>query len=336
VGGRCPAEAAPALRLARSYIDVARRTGDPRFLGYAQAVIAQLSAIDQASTDAQVLTATILQSLHQFDAALRILDQLLAHQPLQAQALVTRATVLQLQGRFSEAQRDCAALWQAAGDVTAELCLAGVGAVTGRQQAATLLLQRVLAATRDDDHASQLWACTLLAEIAVRNGDTPAASRWFQAALRANPADRYLLASYSDFLLTQGGASEVLRLTDSEQRDDNLLLRRTLALQKLPAADATLRAAVRLLGERYAAAAQRGDRTHLREQARFALQLLHDAPQALRLARDNWEIQKEPADFAILIEAAAAARDDAVLREARLWQSHSGLSWPALQPRAAS
>ena len=47
----------------------------------------------------------------------------------------------------------------------------------------------------------------------------------------------------------------------------------------------------------------RGERVHLREEARFRLRLLDDAQAALPLAEENWQIQKEPADSRLLDEA---------------------------------
>mgnify|MGYP000431896813 CR=1 FL=1 len=61
------------------------------------------------------------------------------------------------------------------------------------------------------------------------------------------------------------------------------------------------------------------DRVHLREEARYLLDLGHDVPGALLVARDNWKVQKEPADARVLLEAAIAAKDDAVRREVVAW-----------------
>jgi hypothetical protein len=72
-----------------------------------------------------------------------------------------------------------------------------------------------------------------------------------------------------------------------------------------------MQADVRELAARFDAAAQRGDTVHQREQARFELVLRHDAKTALALARKNWEVQKEPADIRIYLQAAVQARADA-------------------------
>lgn len=74
-----------------------------------------------------------------------------------------------------------------------------------------------------------------------------------------------------------------------------------------------------MLQARFAAARARGDRVHLREEARFVLEVSKDARGALALALENWGVQKEPADARIALEAAVAARDAASVRAIAEW-----------------
>ena len=53
----------------------------------------------------------------------------------------------------------------------------------------------------------------------------------------------------------------------------------------------------------------RGDSVHQREQSRFELRLMNNPQRALALAKLNWQIQKEPADARIYLEAAIAMHD---------------------------
>ncbi len=74
-----------------------------------------------------------------------------------------------------------------------------------------------------------------------------------------------------------------------------------------------------VLRERFAAARRRGDAPHLREEARLALDIDGDAATALALARQQWALQREPADAVLLWRAAAAAGDRAAARQLRDW-----------------
>ena len=64
---------------------------------------------------------------------------------------------------------------------------------------------------------------------------------------------------------------------------------------------------------------------HVREEARFTLHLLDDPRAALRLAQENWQVQREPADIRILFECARAAGDTASVETARAWLTATGL-----------
>ncbi|HEY1397951.1 MAG TPA: hypothetical protein VF536_17650, partial [Roseateles sp.] len=56
------------------------------------------------------------------------------------------------------------------------------------------------------------------------------------------------------------------------------------------------------------AAALRGDTSHARERARFALDVQRDAALALKEATLNWSQQREPSDAVLLMRAALTAR----------------------------
>src|SRR6185295_12095115 len=163
------------------------------------------------------------------------------------------------------------------------------------------------------------WALTLAAEIAARQGNFDAAQRHFLAALALDPRDPYLKGAYADFLLDRGRPAEVQSLLRNETKNDGLLLRLALAEQRLPEAHEALVTHRADLAERFDAARRRGDSMHRREEARFRLAIESDAVGALKLAQDNWAVQREPADLRILIEAARAAGDQDALRIASDW-----------------
>jgi uncharacterized protein (DUF305 family) len=104
----------------------------------------------------------------------------------------------------------------------------------------------------------------------------------------------------------------------SRLQSDPLLLRYAIAATRINAANAEK--SVEQLSARFDASQRRGERVHLREEARFMLHVLKNAKQALDLAKQNWQVQKEPADARILVEAAIATRDTEVVASMRAWQ----------------
>lgn len=307
-----------ASRLARRAIEAARETGDPRFLGQAQAALGPWWAQPDPPSDALLLRATIKQSTHDFTGALADLDKLISSRPFDGQALLTRATVLSVVGRYAAARADCARMARLAAPIVGAACDASPASLSGEADTSYAALIEALKRGPGDAGVRE-WALTLAAEIAMRRGETAAAEAHFRAALALDARDPYLQAAYADFLLDQGRANEVVAMLNNSTRNDSLLLRLTLAQARLPALRAEYLQHRADLAARFDAARLRGDSLHRREEARYTLELANEPEGALRLARENWSVQRESADLRILVAAARAAQDAATLREAAEW-----------------
>ena len=322
-----------AVRVARQALGAARTLGDPRFLGHAQAALAPWWTGYDVPPTALLLRATLKQSQHDFEGALVDLDRLLAVQPSLPQARLTRATVLAVVGRYADARRDCAQLSGRASPMVIAGCDATPASLSGTAAAAYAALTRALTEPGGDPGVRE-WASTLAAEIAARRGDAVAAEVHFRAALALDPRDAYLRASYADFLLDQNRPRDVVRLLRDDERNDALLLRLALAEQALGDHRASFAAHREELSARFDAARRRGDGLHRREEARFRLAIERDARAALALARDNWAVQREPADLRILIEAARWTGDATALKVATDWIAANRLEDVFLLARA--
>ena len=322
-----------ATELARRYIEQARSDGDPRYLGYAQAALGPWWNIEQAPAAVRLLRATLLQSTHRFPEALADLNAVLKFDRDNGQAWLTRATVLQVQGEYAQAKNSCMRLARLAPELIAQTCLANVASLNGEGKSSYAQLSAALKNADDADPAIKLWVLTLLAEIAQRNGDAAAAETHFKQAISLDAKDSYLLAAYADFLLDRGRAAEVIALLKNKTRVDALLLRYALALKAQGSTAAHEQ--IDALRARFDAAMLRGDTVHQREQARFELQLMQQPKAALKLAQQNWQVQKEPADVRIYLEAAAAAGDKAAAQPLLLWLKQTRLEDRAAQPLIA-
>ena len=313
---------AEALATAREAIERARREGDPRELGAAQAALAPWWAQADAPPAVRLLRATLRQSQHQFKPALAEL-QWLWQAPgtpldIRAQAGLTRATLLQVQGQHGPAQAACTDLQHArfaplgaAVALAARACGAELRSLTSDPRAAATELKALAALAPADP-----WLALLRAELAERRGDHIEAEPLFQQASTGGGV--YARAAHADWLLDRGRAREVLALVDGGPADaDALLLRRAIALKRLN--DPGAGAAAALLEVRFNAARQRGENLHAREEARLALDVHAEASRALTLALAQWAQQKEPADAVLLWRAAQAAGQPAAAAALRDW-----------------
>ncbi len=312
-----PANLATAVELARRYIELGRATGDPRYAGYAQAALTPWWSLRDPPRDVLVLRATLYQRVHKFDDALADLKLALERNPRDAQALLTRATVEQVRGEFQAARRDCETLRGLVRELVALACIASVDSSTGNLRDAYPMLRAALARTPSIDPGERVWVLTGLAEMANRAGLFGDAELHFKNALTVDPSDSYLLAAYADYLLDRGRPAEAASLVQSFTKSDPLLLRYALALDRQHHPDTGKRIAE--LRARFEASRLRGDRVHLREEARFLLSLARDPHTALSLAKQNWAAQKEAADARILVQAARAAGDRAALADIEHW-----------------
>src|SRR5215472_14857843 len=322
-----------ATLVAQGYSELGRTTGDPRYAGYAQAALALWWNLERPPQEVLVLRAALRQRMHQFDDALADLAAVLGTNPRNAQARLMRATVLQVQGAYDVAREECRVLQDLTEELVWTACLANVNGATGRLRESYDQLRAVFSRYPAAEPKLRSWVLTSLAEMATRAGMVSEAEAHFRAALTLAPADYYLLGAYADYLLDNGRPQDVVALLWDKAAADPLLLRYALALQSQNSNH--LAAQVRQLEDRFAASRLRGDQVHLREEARFTLHLL-DAPQeALNLARENWQVQKEPADLRILLEAALAAHDTAAVDLVRDWLRISRLEDVQLQSMTA-
>jgi len=311
-------DAATASAVAQRAMGLARRDGDPRYLGYAQAALAPWWDASEAPESVRIAKGTLLQSVHRFDAALEELDRVVAENPAAAQAWLTRASILQVQGRYRQAAESCERLAPLGLGTIGRACLAELRSLSiqvapsgpaedpeQRAAAARVELEQLAALAARDGGVVGSWLELMLAELAERAGDAVEAERAFRLALASNP-DAYTRGAFADFLLDRGRASEVLVLLQGQERNDALLLRLAIAQAALGLGDAASRSEA-ALAARFAAARLRGDRLHQREEARFELQLRRRPDAAVALALENWAVQKEPADARLLLEAARVA-----------------------------
>ena len=312
-----------AIRVAQGNLELGRITGDPRYAGYAQAALTSWWDLEQAPPAVLVLRATLRQRMHQFADALADLAIVLKTNPRNVQARLTRATLLQVQGSFDSAREDCRLLQNLTQELVWTACLSNVEGVTGRLRESYTRLRAALGRSPDIEPAVRGWVLTSLAEMAARAGTASDAEVHFRAALSLDPADNYLLGAYADFLLDHQRFAEVVALLRDKTRADPLLLRYALALQSQNSSDLSVR--VEQLRDRFVASRQRGDQLHLREQARFTLRLLNAPEEALKLAQENWRLQREPADVRVLLEAALGAHDAAAVDGIREWLRSSHL-----------
>ncbi|MCW5662171.1 MAG: hypothetical protein KIT60_31070 [Burkholderiaceae bacterium] len=330
---RDPADVDAAVALSMAYIEQAFAEGDPRYVGYAQAVLQRWWQLPDPPAPVRVQRALVLQYDHRFDEALADLEAATREDPDDALAWSWSTAIHLVRGDLDGAGRSCERLAELGADLVGVACRAQIAALTGRAAEAAASLRSAVRAHGDADPALRLWALTRLAETEERRGDAAAAEAAYRDALALQRPDVYLQAAYADFLLDRGRAQEVLALLDGQTRADVLLLR--LAIAAKLTGDARRDAYARELAARFDAARARGDSSHQKEESRFVLAVLGQPERALQLALANHRQQKELADARIVLEAAVAARQRAPAEGVLQWMETTGVESPPLHALAA-
>lgn len=299
----------PALRVAdvERMLAVAARTGDARLATRAQALLDRIPVTD-ASPPVIRAKAFSAQHRHDFPAALRLLDSLVAQQPRDGDARLARAQIHLVQGRLDLARADCAALALGVDSGRGLICIAALSLRQGRLPQAASVSERWLAQASPGD-PSRLFVLLMRGEIASRSGAGDAMS-WFGQALALAPDDVRVLAATSRHLRRAGRHAEVLKLLVNAS-SEGLQLERALAARAagVPQAQALADAQAR----RYRLAHVMGSAPEMRDEAELLLTLRGDSAAALVLALRNFGQQRDYEDVDLLQRAAhAAGRPDAL------------------------
>jgi hypothetical protein len=144
-----------------------------------------------------LLRGVLRQTYHLFDAALADLGQVLATQPLNAQALLTRAVIHEVRAEYAMARTDCGAAAFRVGQAARVACLAGATSLTGHATV-TLTALKLSDADAGSSTEERLWALTVEGEVAARLGRAGQAEDAFARARTITSDDSYLLGAYAD------------------------------------------------------------------------------------------------------------------------------------------
>ncbi len=317
-----PRDREAATQLARAYLKLAWREGDPRYAGYAHAALAPWWDQPDPPMDVRVLRARYRQHRHDFDAALADLRAVLERRPGHTEALLLLASIQRTRGEFASAEAACRDIATSGNLLAGVLCAADVSAGQGGEPATRERLQRLLGERGLDPTLAQ-WGWNVLGEMALVSGRPAEAAEAFARASRHGEPAAQLLARRADALLALGRYGDVRDLLQDQRSVDALLLRLAIAERRLGDERWSRHRDELLAG--FAAMDRRGERPHWRVRARAMLELADDPDAALELALENWATQREWIDAALLLRAADAAGEPGAADPARPWADKHGI-----------
>lgn len=316
-----------ALTQAQTFITHSQQTGDPRYLGYAEAQLKPWLSQATIPDDVLLMRARLRQFNHQFASALIDIAQVLQHQANHPEALLLQASIYQVRGDYSQARSACQRLRGLSTLMLALVCEAQVDGLNGQSDKAFATMTTLLSSVKNLDAEQQEWFYLAMGDLALRRGQLADAEKYYRRLDMSSPA---ALTSLSDVLLRQKRFAEVQKLLANYQQHDGLLLRLAIAEKALNTPQAQTLA--QTLKQRFDALRLRGDNSHLREQALFTFYVEGNATKALVLARENWQQQRESQDADIYWLTAQNTQSIADIRLLAKWLKQTGLQSVNLTP----
>jgi predicted Zn-dependent protease len=303
-----------AFKAASKFIQIGKAESDPRYFGYAESIVNKWIERDSENLDWYVLRATISQYNHKFNKALKDLDFVLKKDKENPQACLIKSNLLCTQGEYLESKRYCLPLLRSAGEIIAIGCASYSSGLNGSAERSLILLEGISPRLLKSPVEEKVWILSLKADLAQRLDKKELAEKYFNQAVILKPNDSFLLSNYADFLLHEQKLDKVINLLKDRTNNDGLLLRLAIA-EKEKGLIKESKLHSEELGIRFIEQKLRKDFVHHREEAIYYLKLLDDPVKSLELAKENWQIQKEPIDVRILLESALKRKDKDSIKE---------------------
>lgn len=297
---------APASILAgaRERVLTFRKTGNDRHLDAAWELLEPALEAQDAGSEFLVTAAFIAQSRHEFEEALRLLDQALAANPHNDEGWLLHASIELVGGDAAAATRSCGRLTSSPAIVLitckARIALAEASNnAVGFESLSTALsrLTRVLDAVHEERLTPDLlaWSYSVAGDLAVSAGDSTEALRLYARSLSF--AERtQVRAALVDVLLSERDYEAAWERLTIAPPALPLLVRQLITARKLGRLDAMSSELTKVQRE-FDDWIEKSDWLHAREMTRFFIDVV-DRPQlARRLALINIGLQREPEDI---------------------------------------
>jgi tetratricopeptide (TPR) repeat protein len=293
------------LETVREFIEQGQYPGESDYrYGRAKTWLqSQLIKNKEASVELLYLYARVLQHQHQFDDALKYLDEALTLDPTSTNSWLLKSNIHIVQGDADLAKRACLAMLGSANIMVLSACALDVASQDGQLDKSYQELNRLYTSQGLADSPEQQWIVQMLADMALRN-DMPVAAEKHLESFDLETASVSILALWADTQLALLKYDQVLiRLAPIVNahpiKDDALLLRLTLAekaYSKLPYWQ-------NIFAQRVALRELRNDSLHAAELARYYLDVNIKPEKALYWAEINWQVAQQYGDRKLLDRA---------------------------------
>lgn len=332
-----------ALAYARAVFTLGLTEGDLRWYGSAKAALKPWWTVADLPAEAYFLRGLVKQGFHDFQEGLQDINRAIALEPARAEFWSWRFALHLLLADMSAAQKDIEEMGRLLGAEEAQVYRAVLLYRTGQPLPAVDMLSRALRSASYQDAASQDWLGFHLGEAQRVAGQPAKALAVWGQRLKASPQSHLIRLSLADLLNQQGQYREAktiaMAATSSNAPNspatltDALLMQAVLASRGLKDPDEGRLASQ--LEARLQSQALRQEALIERPKLIYQIAYGRDLKAGLALSIDNWQLQKEPPDALLFVQAALALGQARAAEPVVKWAEKTGYTDPQLTPMLA-
>jgi tetratricopeptide (TPR) repeat protein len=318
-----------SLEYARAAFLAGMAEGDLRWFGAAKTALNPWWTQTQLPAEAFFVRALVKQGFHDFDGALLDLQKAIEVDNTQLEFLGWQVAIYLVKAEMEKARQTCALIRQRFGTGEGDACTAQLQYRSGDTVGAIKTLDTLIAHPDFQGPNARDWLAFHRGEARRVNGDVADAIGIWRPHLQSFPRNHVLRLALVELLNQEKRFQEAWQLNTQAPRSDALLVQAIISSRGMGQASAqglTAEFKQRLEFQR-----QRGDGLIERPHLVFLLQIDQQPAQALTLALESWQTQREPADAILLAQAAIGAGKPAAIRTVMDWQATTGYTEPTLQ-----
>jgi len=319
-----------SLAYARAVFTLGLTEGDLRWFGSAKAALTPWWQSADLPADGFFLRGLVKQGFHEFDAGLADINQAIAKDAQRAEFWSWRFALHLLLADMAAAQQDILEISRLFGPEEGNVYRGILLYRTGKPQPATELLSAALKAKTFQDTSSQDWIGFHLGEALRVSGQPAQALAIWQKQLKANPQSHLLRLSLAEMLNSQGNYRLAKQIATTESASDALLMQALLASRGLNEPDEKRLAS--LIDARLKSQEMRQESLIERPKLFYLIAYGKDPVAGLALSIQNWQLQKEPPDALLFIQAALAVNQPRAAEPVLIWAEKTGYTDPELAP----
>jgi tetratricopeptide (TPR) repeat protein len=333
-----------ALAYARAVFTLGLTEGDLRWYGSAQAALTPWWAAADLPAEAYFLRGLVKQGFHDFQDGLQDINRAIALEPARAEFWSWRFALHLLLADMTAAQKDIEEIGRLFGLEEAQVYRAVLFYRTGQPLPAVEMLGQAIRSVKFQDASSQDWLGFHLGEAHRVAGQAAKALAVWGQRLKASPQSHLIRLSLADLLNQQGQYRQALTIAmaatgsgnvqnSTATMTDALLMQAVLASRGLNDPNESRLASQ--LEARLQSQAMRQEALIERPKLIYQIAYGRDVKAGLALSIDNWQLQKEPPDAVLFVQAALALGQARAAEPVVSWAEKTGYSDPQLTPLLA-